>query len=667
VGNLEIICILCSMFRAFLLIIAVLLVCAKDWAHYTKQNEVRDAVLADNALWAAFAWGLQERLANKTENNYMPGSNNLEVADFVQIFDLSGGDIIAASRNGSLVRKNKNSKNFETISNSFAEKKRELLSGLGKRANNILILPFKGALAFFDYEQKYSIITLSQIGTSSLESFSIKRIAVEGDSLWIEFEGTIWKRKIDWNKISEDRLLAEPSSWKKADKIPEEKAKPIYVPTQPYFPLERVNAIYVLSGGGAIAWGDNYYNFSRMQNGQWGEPFKANANLFNDDQKNYDTKSLAMLPNGYFAAGIWGPGLLIFDSGTQIAKWFHSNTTGNTCPTEYSNRADAGWTIVQGLVPAPDFSGYIFSYVSEINYGLGFVDNNGVNHCIKANSVSPVAFSIIARENETKEWEIYAAWRNALESENGGVDLYKVLPSKNSKDFSPIWKNGWTLPFGSPIEFAFDSKGILWAISNSKIFYLAQNEWKEPSYIRGFEGGIISALETDAQNGLWIGTHGDGAYLLSKINNSPDSLTAKRFRTRNGLLSEMVYDIAIDTIKGKVYFAHDLGLSIYSTTIVRSASNYMQSDASKPIAYPNPFRPKLHNAVTIDYISEKSVVYIFDSSGKRVRFFSADELRGGAVVWDGKNESGKLVAPGLYHYMVKDKNKTAKGKIMVER
>jgi len=658
------------MFRAFLLIIAVLLTYAKDWTHYTKQNEVRDAVLADNeTLWAAFAWGLQERLANKTENNYMPGSNNLEVADFVQIFALPDGDIIAASRNGSLVRKNKNSKNFETISNSFAEKKRELLPGLGKRANNILILPFKGALAFFDYDKKYSIITLSQIKTSSLESSSIKRIAVEGDSLWIEFDEAIWKRKIDWNKISEDRLLAEPNSWENTYKMPEEKTKPSYVPTWPYFPLERVNAIKVLSSIGAIAWGDNYYNFSRMQNEQWGEPFKANANLFSDDQKNYPIKSLAMRPDGNFAAGIWGPGLLIFDNGSQISKWFHSNNPpGNTCPTEWSDRADAGWTIVQGVVPAPDFSGYIFSYVSETNYGLGFVDNNGENHCLKANSASsPVAFSIIARENETKEWEIYAAWRNTLESENGGVDLYKTTPSKNSKDFFPVWKNGWTLPFGSPIDFAFDSKGILWAISNSKIFYLAENEWKEPSYIRGFDGGIISALETDAQNGLWIATHGNGAYLLSKVNNSPDSLTAKHFKVKNGLLNEMVYDIAIDTIKGKVYFAHDLGLSVYSTAIVRNASNYMQNDAPKPIAYPNPFRPKLHNAVTIDYISEKSTVYIFDSSGKRVRFFSANELRGGAVIWDGKNEDGKLVAPGLYYYMVKDKKNIAKGKIMVER
>jgi len=661
------------MFRVFLLIIAVLLTYAKDWTHYTRQNEVRDVVLMDNGtLWAAFAWGLQERPANKTENNYMPGSNNLEVADFVQIFDLPNGDIIAASRNGSLVRKNKNSKNFETISNSFVEKKRELLQGLGKRANNILLLPFKGALAFFDYEQKYSIITLSQIGTSSLESFSIKRIALEGDSLWIEFDRAIWKRKIDWNKISEDRFLADPNSWKQADKIPGEKAKPSYVPTQSDFPLETVRVVSVLPGTGALAWGNDDFNyFSRMQNEKWGELFLANAGKFGHDHGSWPAKSLAMQSNGNFAVGFWGAGLVTFDANFPVANstgWFHSTTSNNTCPTAYKDGVTDGWTIVYGVSATPDIFGFLFTFFSGGNYGFGFVDSNLKSKCFKPTKASSaVASSIIAKKNEIGEWEIYIAWKSSIDSKEGGIDFYKATPSKNSESFSPVWQNAWTLPFGSPIEFAFDSNGILWAISNSKVFYLFQNEWKEPSYIRGFDGGVISALKADAQNGLWIGTQGNGAYLLSKISNSPDSLSARHFRTRNGLLSEMVYDIAIDTIKGKVYFAHNLGLSVYSTAIVRNASNYMQGDAPKPIAYPNPFRPKIHSAVTIDYISNKSIVYIFDSSGRRVRFFNTEELRGGAVAWDGKNEDGILVAPGLYHYMVKDGQKTAKGKIMVER
>jgi flagellar hook assembly protein FlgD len=93
----------------------------------------------------------------------------------------------------------------------------------------------------------------------------------------------------------------------------------------------------------------------------------------------------------------------------------------------------------------------------------------------------------------------------------------------------------------------------------------------------------------------------------------------------------------------------------------------MQDGAKKTIAYPNPFRPREHSSVTIDYITEKSSVYIFDSFGKRVRLFKGSELKGGAAVWDGKNESGKTVAPGVYHYIASDGKKVAKGKIIVER
>ena len=665
------------MFRVFFFTIAVVLVCAKEWVHYTKQNEYRDVVRTENGtLWAAFAWGLQERQTNRTEHIYMPGSNNLAAADYVQLFALPGNDIIAVSRNGILVRKNKNFKDFETINNSFAEKERKLLEGLGKRAENILILPFEGAIAFFDYEQNRSVITLTQIGSNSLGEYKIKRVAVKGDSVWIDLDAFVWKRHINWKEIHRDNLLADSRSWIEAKdkKIPfGEDAKPAYTPNaSSNFSLQRVRAIS-LHGNNMVMLGiddDNDY-FVRVRNNELGWHFLANASSFYDGQKDATSSSLALLPDGSFAMGRWGAGLLVFNNAfpeAQLTYWFHSRNPGNAnnCPTEWGAAADEGWTIVQGLVPAPDYSGYIFSYVSEAKYGLGFVNNSGNAACVKSSEASsPVAFSIIARQRETRDWEIYATWKYSLSSKAGGIDFY--LTPQN--EFSPALQKKWTLPFDSPIDFAFDSRGVLWAVSSSKIFYLdeKEDEWKEPSYIRGFNGGIISALETDARNGLWVGTLGDGAYWFSQINNSPDSLTAKRFRVKDGLLNETVYDIAIDTIKGRVYFGHDLGLSVYSTALVRNASDYMQSGSPKPIAYPNPFRPELHNSMKIDYISENSSLYILDSSGKRVRFFSGKDLQGGRAVWDGKNESGKLVAPGLYYYVASDKKNVAKGKIMVER
>jgi hypothetical protein len=659
------------MFRIVTLIIAAALAFAENWTHHTRQNEVRDAVLTENGtLWAAFAWGLQERQANRIENTYMPGSNNLKAADFVQLFALPGDDIIAASRSGILVRKNKNSKNFEIINNSFAEKKRNLLQGLGKRTDNILILPFEGAIAFFDYEQNRSVITLTQIGTSSLEEYSIKKIVAKEDSIWVDLEDAVWKRHIDWAKIYDDLFLADPNSWKIAYESPEEDKKLDYVPNNLNFPLEKVKTISLISSGNAVAWAplsSDYNFFSRMQNEQWGDAFWANQNpgSYGDDQKSYLTKSLAMLPDGSFAVGMWGPGLIAYNSRNSPVGWWHSANSGNECPTAFNDKINDGWTIVQGTAASPDYSGYIFSYVSESKYGLGFVNNNEAICAKSAEASSPAALSIIARQSEAGDWEIYAAWKPSLESNEGGIDFYLTPQNR----FSPVWQKKWASSFGIPIDFAFDSKGVLWAVSESKIFYLSQkdDEWKEPSSIRGFSSSAISALETDAQNGLWVGTLGDGAYSFSQINNSPDSLIAKQYKIKDGLLNETVYDIAIDTVKGKVYFAHDLGLSVYSTAIVRSASGYMQNSSPKPIVYPNPFRPGLHSSVTIDFISEKSSVYILDSSGRRVRLFRGGDLRGGAVRWDGKNESGNLVAPGLYHYVAADGKNTAKGKIIVER
>jgi len=649
------------MFRIFSLIIVVNLVFAKDWTHYTKQNEYRDVVRTENGtLWAAFAWGLQERLPNGTENFYMPGNNGLGTADFVQLFALPRGDIIAVSKNGILVRKNSNSMYFQTISNSYVEKNRKVLQGLGEREGNILILPFEGALAFFDYAQNRSVLTISQIKDNSLANFTIKRIAVEKDSIWLDLGNKVWKREIDWNK------MADPSFWKESNRELKEKIKPYYVPSNLNFSLERVKTISILPNGDALAWGNEFDYFSRMKNGYWEGPFLANQSGYGDDQKNYFTKSLAVLPNGNFAIGMWGPGLMTYDAANAITGWLHSTQSNDICPTMFKNGV-SGYTLIQGVVPAPDYSGYIFSYVSEGKYGLGFVNNSGNAKCSNAAASSPVAFAITARRSITGEWEIYAAWRTALESKNGGVDFYSLSP-QNSEDFSPELRKKWPLSFGSPIDFAFDSRGILWAVSSSKIFYLdaVEDEWKEPSYIRGFNNGTISALETDARNGLWVATLGDGAYSFSQINNQPDSITARRFRVREGLLNETVYDIAIDTIKGRVYFAHDLGLSVYSTALVRNTSDYMQS-GKKPIAYPNPFRPELHNTMKIDYISENSSVYIFDSSGKRVRFFKGADLQGGVAVWDGRNESGKFVAPGLYYYIASAGKNVAKGKIMVER
>lgn len=659
------------MFRIFFLIMALTVAFAKDWAHYSGHSDVRDVALAgDGTLWEVFAWGVQERIPKGHIISYVPGNDGLESSDFVQVFALPNGNVIVASKDGTLSQKKKNSNKFETINFSFIEKKRNLEHGLGKLKDNILILPFNGALTFFDYSINRSVITILQIGSSSLDEHRIERVAVKDNNIWVKLGSFIWTRQINWKEIHKDNFLADPTTWALADKIPfdeEPKPSPSVHYSSLYFPMERVKTISLISGESVLLWGNSCEQFSRIKSKQDVSHFEANPSDYGNDQNSYLTKSLVMHPNGSFAVGMWGSGIITFGANNQKIEWFHSTNPSGSCLTGYRDGED--YTITQGLALVPDFSGYVFSYISQNNYGFGFLDNNSNSlQCVKTSEASSsAAYSVIVLENNIGEWEIYVAWRSNMSSKDGGVDFYKTNP----KNFSPILQKKWALPFGSPIDFAVDSKGILWAVSISKIFYLDKKnsewEWKEPDYIRGFSSSAISSLETDARNGLWIGTIGDGAYFLSQTNNSPDSLTAKQFKVKEGLLNEIVYDIAIDTIKGNVYFGHEFGFSVYSTALVRSGAGYMQSGAPKTIVYPNPFRPSLHNTLTIDYISEKSSVYILDSFGKRVRFFSGSDLKGGAVRWDGTNESGRLVAPGLYHYIAADGKKTVKGKILVER
>ncbi|GHV14843.1 hypothetical protein AGMMS49938_11690 [Fibrobacterales bacterium] len=624
---------------------------ANEWEHYTAQNEVRDIVRAEDAsLWLAMPYGLLN-VKNGAEKKYMPSINGLNAADFVQVFALANGDIAGATKKGVIVRKEKKSQNFEIINESYTEKERTLLNGLGKNAKNILVLPFNNALSFFDYVQKRSVLTVDKIGTSSLEH--IKRIAIKNDSIWVELADAIWKREIDWEKIYDDRFLADPNSWSKADTIFfDDPPKPAYTPHGSNFFLNEVKTLAVMQGEGVIAWGSDYNYFSKMQNGTWGRAFWANPKEYNGDQKNYQTKSLAAQSNGNFAFGNWGAGFTAFNSNFPVAEevfWLHSQNTNNQCPTNFSAE-EGDWTIVQGVTAIDN--GYLFSYVSADNYGIGIIDNKGNYKCYKyKENSSPAAIGILE-----KDGEIFVAWKTSLEAKDGGIDIY------NNK-FELIKKT--PSHFGFPLDFAFDKNGILWLVSTNKIFYLDNFEFKEP--VNNLSNVVFSSIEVDANNGLWLGTLGGGAYSLTQKNGKPDSLTYKRISIRSGLLNELVYDIAIDTLKGLVYFAHDLGVSVYSTAEVRSANGFMESGAPKVFAYPNPFRPEIHRRLIIDNVSENGIVYIFNSSGRRVRIFEKADLKGGRVIWNGTAENGRTVSPGLYHYFAVDGKNTAKGKILLER
>ncbi len=81
--------------------------------------------------------------------------------------------------------------------------------------------------------------------------------------------------------------------------------------------------------------------------------------------------------------------------------------------------------------------------------------------------------------------------------------------------------------------------------------------------------------------------------------------------------------------------------------------------------YPNPFS----RSTVIGYqlpVSCKIVLNIYNFSGQEIRtLVNKDQAEGKhSVVWDGKNNSGNAVEPGVYFYKLKSKTIIKSGKMI---
>jgi hypothetical protein len=189
---------------------------------------------------------------------------------------------------------------------------------------------------------------------------------------------------------------------------------------------------------------------------------------------------------------------------------------------------------------------------------------------------------------------------------------------------------------------------------------------KAPQVVKGVIGAEYTSLEFDVQGNLWIGTIGQGVYRLTRKGVTQDTLTAKQFTVKNGLLSNEVLDIAIDPVLGEAWFSHETGITMYGRSDLRDVSDESTDSVKHDIiAYPNPFRLGEHRCITIDNIGENAVVSIYNRAGHLVRSFNESETKGGSVDWNGLSKRGNIAAPGVYWYVVKNSSGKKKGKFIL--
>lgn len=170
----------------------------------------------------------------------------------------------------------------------------------------------------------------------------------------------------------------------------------------------------------------------------------------------------------------------------------------------------------------------------------------------------------------------------------------------------------------------------------------------------------ITCITIDGGNRKWMGTSGNGVYLLS----SDGIEMIEHFTTENSpLISDNIESIAIDGSTGEVFFGTDAGLVSYLGTATDPAGS-LSDDNIK--VYPNPVRPEYTGRISITGLMRDTDVKIVSASGYLV---NSGTSVGGEYTWDGKNKGGKRVASGVYYVLAADAegNSGAVSKILVIR
>lgn len=155
----------------------------------------------------------------------------------------------------------------------------------------------------------------------------------------------------------------------------------------------------------------------------------------------------------------------------------------------------------------------------------------------------------------------------------------------------------------------------------------------------------VKCMAIDGGNRKWIGTSGNGVYLIS----ADGTETIEHFTTENSpLISDEIYSIAIDGATGEVFIATAKGLVSYMGD---ATDPVVEFDEDIVKAYPNPVRPEYQGKVSITGLMYNSNVKIVNAAGRLV---NEGTSVGGEYTWDCTTTSGKRVGSGIYYVLATD-------------
>lgn len=153
-------------------------------------------------------------------------------------------------------------------------------------------------------------------------------------------------------------------------------------------------------------------------------------------------------------------------------------------------------------------------------------------------------------------------------------------------------------------------------------------------------GVAVSCIAIDGANRKWIGTIGNGIYLVSA---DGTEMLHHFMASETPLLNDNIQSIAVHPTSGQVMIATEGGLCSYVSDATQAAEELVAKDV---LAYPNPVRPDYRGPIAVKGLTMNAEVKILSSSGQLVW---SGTSAGGTFTWNGCDQRGRRVASGVYH------------------
>lgn len=186
-----------------------------------------------------------------------------------------------------------------------------------------------------------------------------------------------------------------------------------------------------------------------------------------------------------------------------------------------------------------------------------------------------------------------------------------------------------------------DKQGNLWVGSVGGV-----NRIVNPSAVLGTSSPIIINVRSmsnqnvreivvDAVNNKWIAT-ADGLFVLDS---EGEEVIMTINKDNSPLPTNELYSLEYDENSGKIYIGTDQGMYSVQTSAVKPLETYSVK------TYPQPFDNRQDDVLTIEGLAENSDIRIVTINGELVK---KKKVNSRITTWDGRNEFGQKVSPGVY-------------------